>query len=442
MSGIFCFSKDRPWQLANFLHSLEPTLNDNQLTLVIILYAPGVYREQYEALFRRQPPCVVAIEEKESFADALLQCMDLFHQSLHDDGVLTFAVDDLVFLSTSVDFQHYSTLLRQKPMEMVGVHLKLYPGIAYSHAASQICIPPVLAYNPLKSASSTTIKHLEYNFSSSSSDWKYVINFCGGLYRLNDISFLINQCIVRYGRDSIRNPNVLEYSLNRVFWECRERGKSIVPGKVGVTSQYVVPSSATGTAEAVLLSEQQQQQQQQETIIKRIKQYSLSACSAFPLLKVITINRVQNTYKVPIFNTPGGDISSLNKMCDGNTTISTMLDIDAYTTEINVSVHVGALHLITTPQSQSQPQQELHPQPQSQQQQQPQQALSQPHSQLQQEPHSQPVVNVSVLLPVYNGEKYLEQCLYSIILSPQHCGTFETRNMCYRPFLRSMLHIF
>ena len=96
-----------------------------------------------------------------------------------------------------------------------------------------------------------------------------------------------------------------------------------------------------------------------------------------------------------------------------------MLDINAYTTEINVSVHVGALHLITATQSQlqsqsqSQSQSQLQPQPQSQLQPQP-----QPQLQLQ----SQPVMNVSVLLPVYNGEKYLEQCLYSILLTPQHCG--------------------
>jgi hypothetical protein len=53
-------------------------------------------------------------------------------------------------------------------------------------------------------------------------------------------------------------------------------------------------------------------------------------------------------HKVPIYNTCGGDIGSLNALCDqktGPNEIRKALDLDRYASEINLSVHVGSLFI-------------------------------------------------------------------------------------------------
>ena len=129
--------------------------------------------------------------------------------------------------------------------------MKLHPGVVYSHAASQVCTPPVLTgcrsavstisaplrplcsssssgrldsstspstsasssssssisphvvHNPSSSTSNNTstntpcfplnlpktITHLEYELSGSKGDWRYAMDLCAGLYRLRDIRY-------------------------------------------------------------------------------------------------------------------------------------------------------------------------------------------------------------------------------------------------------------
>ena len=207
---------------------------------------------------------------------------------------------------------------------MLCFHLKLHPGIIYSHAASQVCSPPILdAYletslyinrnhsptDPVKSFDNDIIspiaqtmitlsktRHLEYKFATSVGDWKYAIDFCGGLYRFSDIDILIQKAISSSGGlQNIANPNILETSLNKAFWSIRSSNRldhSSTNNPLSSSSIIKTPFDK----------------------IQMIQKYQISGCAKEPLLKVISINIVQSSYNVPIFKTPGGDVHSLNML--------------------------------------------------------------------------------------------------------------------------------
>ena len=148
---------------------------------------------------------------------------------------------------------------------MFGYHLKLHPGILYSHPSSTTCWVPTLKSIPAKSLQASV--HLTYAFADSSHDWCYPFDLCAGIYRLADVFDLLTICTEIHGPNAIGNPNQLEFYFNKTFW-----------------------SSSLS------------------------QKYKAAACCSSPKVCVITVNRVQHTYDVPIYTTNGGDIASLNAL--------------------------------------------------------------------------------------------------------------------------------
>lgn len=150
------------------------------------------------------------------------------------------------------------------------------------------------------------MSHLTFRFHDGELDWCYPVDLCAGIYRVADIIHLIALCGDLYGPGAISNPNKMEVYMNKAF-------------------------------SASQLSQQ----------------YIFGACSASPRTCVITVNKVQETYEVPIYHTDGGDLGSLNCLICKESSIDpelemlgkfSQLDTEAYfNADISLSAHVGAL---------------------------------------------------------------------------------------------------
>jgi hypothetical protein len=109
---------------------------------------------------------------------------------------------------------------------------------------------------------------------------------------------LLKAIVASHGLHGIRNPNVLEVSLNKSFWEHQNKDH-----KSPVTPSNMPPQDTGAACRGPDLPPTQ------------LHQYTRSGCLTAPCVKVVTINIVQSTYEVPTFNTSGGDIHALNNLC-------------------------------------------------------------------------------------------------------------------------------
>jgi hypothetical protein len=193
------------------------------------------------------------------------------------------------------------------------VHLKLHPGIRFSHSSSKTCFPPSCLESVSVSYDSCSIGILKYELSLASSDWRYPFDLCGSIYRLSDVITMLvtsNTKSTTPKDEDVRllfsNPNNLEVFGNELFW----RNDSF-------SSKY---------------------------------RYCLT--SAHHLLSVVTVNRVQSTYQVPIFVHQSGEVDFLNKhllkfLPSGEMISDQCLnyDLKKYRTSLFLSVHVGEIFL-------------------------------------------------------------------------------------------------
>lgn len=97
---LLCFSRDRPYQLSQFLRSTTFLRSNDFDIKVIVLYSPGIWKEHYSHVFSQYPAAKDVLET--NFADDVRNIIANCN-SAH----LLFAVDDMVFHS-EVDIR-YST---------------------------------------------------------------------------------------------------------------------------------------------------------------------------------------------------------------------------------------------------------------------------------------------------------------------------------------------
>jgi glycosyltransferase involved in cell wall biosynthesis len=267
--------------------------------------------------------------------------------------------------------------LVDKKCRNFGCHLKLHPGIIYSHPSSKICWQPLLTepwsesqYLFAQRSSKYAQPFLQFELSQGRLDWSYPIDFCGGTYRLKDIRIILQQLIepiavychddqvidvkdlLVYGDDinihirdkKIVNPNFLEFEMNKIFWQ----------------TEYFLS-------------------------------YKTSICPSYYCCCVVTINRVQSLYDVPIFHC-NYDINDLNTLLITNELQNDekCFDFQVYLNHSYcLSAHLGMVTLSSSS------------------------CIS--YTTVQNRPY------VSVVIPVYNGEKYLKSCFDSLLFSKQNC---------------------
>ena len=131
---------------------------------------------------------------------------------------------------------------------------------------------------------------------------------------------------------SIRNPNVLEFSLNKLYWDSAKYSTVIVS-----TSPVAAPEGVEGIIDnSSALSHQLigavtpsgTDSDHTSPPLPNLPatpsplsppplllRYTRSACLCTPCVKVVTVNIVQSTYAVPTYSSPGGDLEALNAHC-------------------------------------------------------------------------------------------------------------------------------
>jgi hypothetical protein len=236
------------------------------------------------------------------------------------------------------------------------LQLKLHPGIRYSHSSSKVCFPPTFQAITF-STDKYSINLLKYDLSFAESDWRYPFDLCGSVYRLEDLhNILILANTDKSEPLPFTNPNNLEVYGNKQFWE----------SSLNLSTRY-----------------------------KQI------ICSSHPVLSVVTINQVQSTYEVPIYQNEKGELDYLNKVLlqfiehENGSLLdkSSNYDLTRFRNQSYQSVHVGDLFLIKSSNDEKD------------------------HG-----PSDNSITRVTVVLPVYNGEQFLKECLDSLFLSDQGCS--------------------
>ncbi len=373
--AIIVFSKERPYQLHQLLRSITLHVKPWPAT-VRVIYIPGDYELEYRSVFgysyqsfsRIYCPHleVEAIRQSDDFHGDLKRCIQECAQfATH----ILFAVDDLIFIDDVDILLAAKTLMTR--INLFTVHLKLHPGIIYSHAASKYCPPPVL--KPVDEEDDT-YSFCQFDLSAGKVDWRYPFDLCASLYRVQDMLRLIDCFEEQRLGAANQNPNNFETLGNQVFWRLSSR-------------QWAT--------------------------------YKCCLCSVRPLLRVVTINQVQSTFKVPIFHNPqlyedqsiGGriqvddieqhgfnlsDISVLNRklLTITNTVVdqSKNFDLERYRYLLSSTVHVGDVLLAPRAKDIMETRVEVDVEQQA---------------------------KVTLLLPIYNGAKFIDKCLQRILFLVQ-----------------------
>jgi glycosyltransferase involved in cell wall biosynthesis len=238
----------------------------------------------------------------------------------------------IVFVPFTLNCREVSLCLDTRP-ELYGVHLKLHPGIGYSHPGACASPPPQLT--PLEG------HILSFNFRSATADWAYPLDLCACVYRASDVHHLAAVVKARLGPGALKNPNVLEVSGN-------------------------------------------------EMMTTSFPHFTLGGCLSRPVCSVVTVNIVQCTYEVPIYSAEGGDLATLNghllPLVTGEADCPAVeFDYRRYKSSNYISVHIRDLYLLTAPFP-----------------------AATAHT-------STKEINVSVVLPILNGVRFIPRCLQSLL---------------------------
>lgn len=133
---------------------------------------------------------------------------------------------------------------------------------------------------------------------------------------------MIDRCVAQYGIDSIKNPNVLEYSLNKAYWDENTYATDFIlalnlkeDDQITTDVHLVRTATCTSSMGNNVGKTHTQIQAPTQNPSPFSSKYSKCACLCSPCLKVVTVNIVQSTYTVPTYSTPGGDLRSLNSHC-------------------------------------------------------------------------------------------------------------------------------
>ena len=87
-------------------------------------------------------------------------------------------VDDMLIFNS---INYLETIKLLDDPKVYCVHLKLYPGITYSHTNNKLMSPPKFE------SIDEELKYLKFRRSETEMDWNYPFDFCGSLYRLESI---------------------------------------------------------------------------------------------------------------------------------------------------------------------------------------------------------------------------------------------------------------
>ena len=285
--SIVCFSKDRPFQLSEFLRSLElfvlqPTVaTDIRVTILYTYSDKDLYAASYQKLREQYGQFAEFCKEREGqFTE---QLREIIHRC-HSEFVM-FAVDDIIF------YRPFSMDLVVKSFsgaenDLFVFHLKLDPNICFCQPANKVAHQPQFSSPyPLEDGL------LIFQGGEGSEDWNYPWDLCCSIYRRETVSIIFSEIETAFGHGGLSHPNRLEVNGNKVL-----------------------------------------------STLKNEKWFRpLRACPSLSVMSVLTVNRVQNVYINAIYGTDNA--IDLERMFQNNPTIR--LDLEKYRQSVFDSVHIG-----------------------------------------------------------------------------------------------------
>ena len=187
---------------------------------------------------------------------------------------------------------------------MFSYHVKLHPGIIYSHPRGTTIKVPALTVRcePSEQQLFLTFELTQLRHD----DWNYPFDLCGAFYRTVDIQNLLSCCTAA----DLASPNNFEVSGNQIFFR----------------SFFSKP-------------------------------FFRCACPTNATASIITINRVQSTYEVPIYENDGLTLEVLNNyiVCVAKdnlgrssasaSALEMQIDCSRYLYDIRLSAHIGDVHM-------------------------------------------------------------------------------------------------
>ena len=215
------------------------------------------YKHLYDDLRSKYPQAIFVLENYDD-VDKRKNTVDQIMSIVKDvpiekDGYellpfFSFMVDDMIFFKELNLLECVSVL--QEQQKAYSLHLKLSPSICYSHTNNKLMnqptFEPILKQNqPLSS-----LKFLKYRRSETELDWNYPFDFCGSIYRTNQL----NNLITKIDPSKLTKPNLFESA-----------------GNVAIRMNMLA------------------------------KDYPYCLCMNAPHLTVITINKVQEVYNTPVY---------------------------------------------------------------------------------------------------------------------------------------------
>jgi hypothetical protein len=190
------YSKDRPYQLLQFLDSFYALVTSEGLELrvnVLYTYTADSEFEKYYELVKQKFPKTNFVYEDGSAEQikAIINEVPQTKPGFELFPYFSFMVDDMIF------FREISLLeclvVLQEQHKAYALHLKLSPGIYFSHTNNKLMhIPtfePILKQGQLLS----NLKFLKYRRSETELDWNYPFDFCGSIYRKEQLDIVLSK---------------------------------------------------------------------------------------------------------------------------------------------------------------------------------------------------------------------------------------------------------
>ena len=278
---VFVFSKDRPCQLLCSLASLLRHLKAKAIDISILYKASSkAFSDSYSVvegllgsgLYTAQTSQVEFhwMEETETKTLGLLldEALErVRHRSKAAQSVL-LTVDDALWFQ---DFDATAAMeLLREDGRIYSVHAKLCPRIEYAHPNNKFMrVPPFYSKQPAlpfqkEKSDGSTSELLIFDRSKGEYDWNYPWELSASFYRLDSVEEVLQKIRAEFGASAADHPNHLEGYGVRLLKQQKLR----------------TANSATHCA-----------------------------CSDHPVVAVVTINRVQNLFENPVYDTNGSEMS-------------------------------------------------------------------------------------------------------------------------------------
>eukprot|EP01083_Nonionella_stella_P180857 646037_1 len=284
--SVICFSKDRPWQLEQLILSVLKYWRGPYTYSVLYTSSSNKFENAYQHL----------INEFSAYSNIHFVRESNFDENVFDliqstkSQYICFHVDDMIFYR-SLDIVTVLDFLSDKSNRLMAFFPKLNEHVDYCHPSSSSAPTPTfttkLKKNYKKFGIWMPLQH--------TSDWNYLWDLCGTIYAKQDV-ITIYQGIKNKFPSKCLSPNRFEVLGNKLI-------NLIYPG---------------------------------------MSMNMFAACYKKPIMSVITINRVQKDYNVPIYDKFQKSVDELLVYFINEREI----DLHKYSLQTFNSVHISELKLM------------------------------------------------------------------------------------------------